>query len=102
MIANIDTGKLKLIDFGSGAFVKSEPFNDYDGGCYNNPLEHFVFLIIKFQEPESIRLLNGSSTSNITEKASPSGLWVFFFTTWYAATFLLRVIVPSARGNSFL
>ena len=31
LIVDMDTGKLELIDFGSGAFVKSEPFHDYDG-----------------------------------------------------------------------
>ena len=32
LIVDMDTVRLKLIDFGSGAFVKSEPFHDYDGG----------------------------------------------------------------------
>jgi serine/threonine protein kinase len=31
LIVDMDTVRLKLIDFGSGAFVKKEPFNDYDG-----------------------------------------------------------------------
>ena len=31
LIVDMDTGKLELIDFGSGAFVKNEPFHDYDG-----------------------------------------------------------------------
>ena len=31
LIVDMDTGKLELIDFGSGAFVKSAPFHEYDG-----------------------------------------------------------------------
>ena len=31
LIIDTNTGNLKLIDFGSGAFVKNEPFTDYDG-----------------------------------------------------------------------
>ena len=31
LIVDMDTGKLELIDFGSGAFVKSAPFYEYDG-----------------------------------------------------------------------
>jgi len=31
LIVDMDTVRLKLIDFGSGAFVKNEPFHDYDG-----------------------------------------------------------------------
>ena len=31
LIVDMDTVRLKLIDFGSGAFVKNEPFQDYDG-----------------------------------------------------------------------
>ena len=31
LIVNLDTGRLKLIDFGSGSFVKNEPFQDFDG-----------------------------------------------------------------------
>ena len=99
LIVNMDTGKLTLIDFGSGAFVKSEPFNDYDGRCYDKPIKYFVFFIIKFQEPEFILHLNGSGTNNITETASQSGLWASSSTTWCAVTFHLRVIMPSARGN---
>jgi len=34
LIIDTNTGKLKLIDFGSGAFVKSEPFTDYDGKLF--------------------------------------------------------------------
>ena len=36
LIVDMDTVRLKLIDFGSGAFVKSEPFHDYDGGWKAN------------------------------------------------------------------
>ena len=31
LILDLNTGRLKLIDFGSGAFVQSESFYDYDG-----------------------------------------------------------------------
>ena len=31
IIVDMDTGRAKLIDFGSGAFVKSEPFHEFDG-----------------------------------------------------------------------
>ena len=37
LIVDMDTVRLKLIDFGSGAFVKNEPFHDYDGKIDDYP-----------------------------------------------------------------
>ena len=35
LIIDTNTGHIKLIDFGSGAFVKDEPYTDYDGNEMN-------------------------------------------------------------------
>ena len=59
LIIDTNTGKLKLIDFGSGAFVKSDPFTDYDGK--NCLLKLFCFARnVVSQAPGSTPLRNGS------------------------------------------
>ena len=60
LIIDTNTGKLKLIDFGSGAFVKSDPFTDYDGK--NCLLKLFCFARnIVVQAPGSTPRQSGSS-----------------------------------------
>jgi hypothetical protein len=31
---DVTTGKLNLVDFGSGAFRKNEPYTEFDGNTY--------------------------------------------------------------------
>ena len=36
LIIDTNTGKLKLIDFGSGAFRQEDPYAEFDGDCFHN------------------------------------------------------------------
>ena len=67
LIIDTNTGKLKLIDFGSGAFVKSEPFTDYDGKNCLQKLFCLTRNCFVLQAPGYTPLQSGSSRRVTTE-----------------------------------
>lgn len=106
LLINIDTLKVKLIDFGCGALLKDSPYtrfagkrrihirtNTYENESKRTQLRNIVVTVDELsvvvfspQELRYILLLSGFETGSTWGVRLPSGVWVCSCTTWSAET----------------